>query len=193
MRHLRRPILTSLLAGAAVTLLAAGCGSSSPTSPTSPSASGSTTSGSSVHLTLVQIQQDTVRFADCMRSHGVNFPDPTTDPHAFKNAFNTESPATQSAGAACQHLLPPGGTRSGPDVHSPSQIAAFVAFAHCMRGHGFPSFPDPTSTGQLSRQMLASAGIDLHQPAIVQAADACTSVTHGVITRAMVARFASGQ
>lgn len=177
-------MLIFILAGA-VSLLAAGCGSSSPRS-----ASASRSGG---HLTPVQTQQAMVRFADCMRSHGVSFPDPTTEPHAFKDAFNTKSPAMQSAGGACQHLLPPGGTRARPDVHSPAQIAAFVAFAHCMRSHGFPSFPDPTSTGELSRDMLASAGIDLHQPAIVQAADACTSVTHGVITRVMVARFVAGQ
>ena len=58
-----------------------------------------------------------------------------------------------------------------------------------MRSHGFPSFPDPTSTGNLNHEMLANAGIDLHQPAVVQAADACVGVTHGLITRADVARF----
>jgi hypothetical protein len=61
-----------------------------------------------------------------------------------------------------------------------------------MRGHGFPSFPDPTSSGDLTYQMLATAGIDLHQPAVVQAADACVGVTHGFITKAGVARFIAG-
>jgi hypothetical protein len=41
--------------------------------------------------------------------------------------------------------------------------------------------------------MLANAGIDLHQPALVPAADDCVSVTHGVLTKAAVARFAAGQ
>jgi hypothetical protein len=41
--------------------------------------------------------------------------------------------------------------------------------------------------------MLANAGINLHQPAIVQAADACVSVTHGFLTKADVARFVAGQ
>jgi hypothetical protein len=72
------------------------------------------------------------------------------------------------------------------------QIAALRAFARCIRSHGFPSFPDPTSGGQISHQMLASAGIDLHQPAVLPAAEACVSVTHGVITRADVARFVAG-
>jgi hypothetical protein len=62
-----------------------------------------------------------------------------------------------------------------------------------MRGHGFPSFPDPTSSGRLTREMLANAGINLHLPAVLQAADACVSVTHGVITTTAVARFVAGQ
>ena len=40
--------------------------------------------------------------------------------------------------------------------------------------------------------MLASAGIDLHEPTVVQAADACTSVTDEVITKAAVAQFVAG-
>jgi hypothetical protein len=41
--------------------------------------------------------------------------------------------------------------------------------------------------------MLATAGIALHQPAVLDAADACVSVTHGLITKASVARFVAGQ
>ena len=68
-----------------------------------------------------------------------------------------------------------------------------LAFARCMRSHGFPSFPDPSSSGQLTHEMLANAGINIHQPAVLQAADACVSVTHGFITKAAVARFVAGQ
>jgi len=41
--------------------------------------------------------------------------------------------------------------------------------------------------------MLTNAGINLHQPAVVQAADACVGVTHGFITKAAIARFVAGQ
>jgi hypothetical protein len=67
-----------------------------------------------------------------------------------------------------------------------------VAFARCLRSHGFVNFPDPTSGGDLTHQMLATAQINLQQPALVQAADACVGVTHGVITKAVVARFVAG-
>ena len=140
---------------------------------------------------VAQTNQTMIPFVDCMRSHGVpDFPDPGS--RAFKNAFNTQSPAFKLAYTACQHLQPGGGPPNQNSAHSPGQIAAMLAFARCMRSHGFPSFPDPTSSGQLTHEMLASAGINLQQPAVLPAADACVSVTHGVITKATVARFTAG-
>jgi hypothetical protein len=139
------------------------------------------------------MEQAAVRFSDCMRSHGLSdFPDPGTAPREFKNALETKSPAFQGAETACRHLLPGGGTHDSSSPPSPAQVAAELAFARCLRGHGFPSFPDPSSSGELSHEMLASAGIDLHQPAVIQAADACVGVTHGFLTRAAVARFVAG-
>lgn len=164
----------------------AGCGSSSPAS--------SSSGGRPTQAQLQRELQDAVRFADCVRSHGVaNFPDPSTSPHAFKSALGTNSPAVKSAAAACRHLLPRGGRRNQSPAYSQSQIAAMVAFARCIRSHGFPSFPDPTSSGELNHEMVAGAGINLHQPAVLRAGDACVGVTHGVITRAIVARFVAGQ
>jgi hypothetical protein len=161
----------------------AACGSGSPSS-----------SSSGGQPTQAQIQEHLIRFTSCMRSHRVpNLPDPTTSPRAFKDALSNTSPAFQSAATACQHLLPGGSLYGRSPAHSQAQIAAMLAFAQCMRSHGFRSFPDPTSTGLVSRQMLANAGINLHQPAVLPAADACVSVTHGMITKAEVARVAAGQ
>jgi hypothetical protein len=145
---------------------------------------------------MQQGQQDAVRFAQCMRSNGVpNFPGPTS-PKEFKQSIGASSegsPTFQSADTACRHLLPSGGPPSQSAVHSRAQIVAALAFARCMRSHGFPNFPDPTGSGQVTHEMLANAGIDLHQPAVLEAADACVSVTHGVLTKAAVAGFAAGQ
>lgn len=194
----RRPLIpTSIVAIAAASLLAAGCGSS-PSSPSSSSgSSGSSSSGGAPsQAQLQQENQEVIRFADCMRSHGVpGLPDPTSDPHAFKEALDPtteQSPAFGSAMTACHHLVPGGGTHSQPTPPNPAQTSALLAFARCLRGHGFPRFPDPSSTGDITHEMLASAGINLQQPAVVQAADACTSVTHGLLTRSDVARFVAG-
>jgi hypothetical protein len=170
-------------------MVIAACGSSSPTS--------SRTSGSGARATqaqLQQAQQDAVRFAGCLRAHGVpDFPDPTS-PQQLKSSFaGIKSPAVGSAAMACRHLLGGGGTPSQTPAQTRAQTVAALAFARCLRGHGFPRFPDPTSTGQLTHEMLAAAGIDVHQPAVVQAADACVGVTRGLITRAAVARFVAGE
>jgi hypothetical protein len=182
----RTLIPTSALAVAAFSLLAAGCGSNS--------SSSSSSGGPPTQAQLQQAQQVAVRFAGCMRSHGV--PNLSDSPYAQKQMLSSssaQSPAVQSAEAACRHLLPNGGQSSQSAAQSQAHTVALLAFARCLRSHGFPSFPDPTSSGQVTHQMLANAGINLHQPAVLQAADACVGVTHGVITKAIVARFVAGQ
>jgi hypothetical protein len=179
----RLPIVAAAVAAGA---LIGACGSHSPNS------TGSSSSG--IRLTYAQAQQDAVRFAGCLRAHGVtDFPDPTS-PQEFKSSLGNrqQSPALQSAETACRDLLPGGGGQNQPAARGPAQITAELAFARCLRGHGFPNFPDPTTSGQLTHEMLAAAGINLHQPAVVGAADACVGVTHGFITRADVARFVAG-
>lgn len=199
-------MFTNSLIRPAVAILAAtaiaACGSSSANSATSSGSSGSSGSGGSSGsagsgrgLTYAQAQHDAVRFARCMRAHGVDVPDPTS-PRAFKQAVGDLSgtPAFNGAAAACRHLLPGGG--GAPDqsqAPSRAQLAAELAFARCIRSHGFPGFPDPTSSAGITHELLTSAGIDVHQPAVVRAADACVGVTHGFLTRAAVARFVAGQ
>jgi hypothetical protein len=144
---------------------------------------------------MLQGQQDAVKFAQCMRSHGVrNFPDPTS-PQQFKLdiASSEGSPAFQPAQTACQHVLPGGGPPSQSPAQRQAQTVAALAFARCLRSHGLPNFPDPRGSGQITHEMLANAGIDPRQPAVLHAADACVSVTHGLLTKAAVARFAAGQ
>jgi hypothetical protein len=73
-----------------------------------------------------QLQQQLVKFAQCMRSHGVNVPDPTFNNNGggggpgagfgFRGGFNSSqrnSPAFQAAAKACQSLRPQFG-RGGP-------------------------------------------------------------------------------
>jgi hypothetical protein len=178
----RRPhIPTTVIATAAVSLLAAGCGGGSST--TAAKTTAATPSGA-------------LAYARCMRSHGVtNFPDPTGGNNkeavvsALQAVGNSQAQAAQTACMPVNGGSPGTGQSAGP---SQARTAAMLAFARCIRGHGFPTFPDPTSSGQLTHEMLASAGINLQQPAVLQAGDACVSVTHGIITKAIVARFVAG-
>jgi len=179
MRCRRSPILTAVIAGAAASLLAAGCGG-----------------GSSTPAATTTKLNRPLAFSHCMHSHGVpNFPDPNSSGQIQKRqiiALDPSSPQFQAAQRACARLWPYGSPGSN-STQGHANTAAMLAFARCIRSHGFANFPDPTTSGQLTHEMLASAGINLHQPAVLQAGDACVGVTHGFITTAAVARFVAGQ
>ena len=159
-------------------------------SPSSPSSAGPPTQPQ-----MQQLQQSAVRFAQLhavARAGQLARPAPPPESSSNRSArAPTRSPAARSAETACRHLLPGGGPPRQSAAHSQAQTVAALAFAHCLRSHGLPNFPDPTSSGQITHETLANAGINLHQPAVLQAADACVSVTHGVLTKAAVARFAA--
>lgn len=183
-RHLRA---AALMAAAALTVIAAGCGGS-------PAASTGTTGAQTGRP-----GEAAYKFSACMRSHGLTrFPDPVVKTSAGHSAVGikvtpgeTSSPAFKSAQSACQHLLPHGGPSSESGHGGPSK-QAFLAFAQCLRTHGFPRFPDPDAQGQLTQQTINAAGVNIHAPGFFSAATGCTSVTHGQITRAMLARAING-
>lgn len=86
-----------------------------------------------------------LKFADCIRARGVpSFPDPTAGGGGFNlgPGIHPQSPAFKTARQACAKLTPRG--RSGGVQATESQFLAALRFAKCMRGHGFPRFPDPT-------------------------------------------------
>ncbi len=66
-----------------------------------------------------QFQQQLVKFAECMRSHGVNIPDPQANSgggFGFRQAFRSidrNSPAFKTALEACQSLRPRFGRGAG--------------------------------------------------------------------------------
>jgi hypothetical protein len=180
------PALLAGLASLAVTALAAGCGGNSPSSGSSSARAGG--AGGTPGETAYE-------FSACMRNHGVtNFPDPVVKSTAGSTSVSiainpsiTGQPAFKSAQAACGHILPKGG--AGP-ANTPAQrqarTQALIAFARCLRAHGFPNFPDPDSSGELSQEAIERAGINFHTPALLTAGKGCASVTHGMITPAQV-------
>jgi len=176
MRHRRPLIPISAIAVVAACVCVAGCGGSSPTT------AAKTTK-----------QNPLLAYSSCMRSHGVsNFPDPSGSAGIPKSEVVplVGTPDFNSASEACAHLAPGGSL--GPSAQSvPAHTAALLAFARCVRSHGFPTFPDPTKSGQMTPEMAAQAGINLRQPAVLRTAVACTSVTHGILTKAAVTRALS--
>jgi hypothetical protein len=175
----RPPILTTIVAIAAFSLLASGCGGGS--------------SGSTAAATRTT-QNGALAFARCMRSHGVqHWPDPGSNGQFDKSELRqlgVSKSEINAAQSACQHLFP---FSSGPTrAQQQARDRAALAFAACMRARGFANFPDPTAQGQLTPQMVAAAGIDLHQPGLLRVGIACTGVTHGWLKPAAVERAVNG-
>jgi hypothetical protein len=177
---LRLTIILGLLA-AAVGLAA--CGSSGSTSSTA----GELTAASKYHSAL--------RFAQCMRSHGVpSFPDPSANGRGGLQIQQNSSgssgsvtvdgvavnaPAFESAMQACRSVLPNGGRPTA--AQSAKLRSQALAMARCMRSHGVPNFPDPQfqNGGAEVGIRIGGTGINPRSPAFQAAQRACGSIFGG--------------
>jgi hypothetical protein len=59
------------------------------------------------------------------------------------SGISSAAPAFQAAQRSCRHLLPGGGSLSGPP--DPQAKAQVLKMSKCMRAHGISGFPDPHS------------------------------------------------
>jgi hypothetical protein len=134
-----------------------------------------------------------------MRANGVpNFPDPgpgggfTFNP---ADGADPSSPVFDAAQAKCQKYMTLGaGLTPGTRTHPSAQwLAEMVKAAQCMRRHGVPSFPDPTTTvpspkvlgggGQISNIdgvvfVFPAATVDTQSPVFTRAAKTCGFPLH---------------
>ena len=131
--------LWPLAAVALVALIGAGCGGSKD------GGDGNTTAAN---------QEKAVKFAQCMREHGVTaFPDPdasgnlTIDGVLNGSSIDPDSPTWNAAIDACKDLQPPGFTGGGE--RDAGQQEAALQFAQCIRENGVTDFPDPDPDGPM--------------------------------------------
>jgi hypothetical protein len=185
----RRPLLFGwVVAVAAFSLLAAGCGGS-PGSHVAQLGTTATRSNSAAATPTVSGQgsrlQQLLAFSRCMRSKGVQgFPDPTSSgviPKVSLHQVGIGASQIAAAQTACRHLLP-----SGPASPAQARLAQAwnnsATFAHCMRSHGIPNWPDPTPDAVHSGQPtfnLQPAGIDPNSPLLTSKIHACEPLLHG--------------
>ncbi|HXR21247.1 MAG TPA: hypothetical protein VN786_01715 [Acidimicrobiales bacterium] len=125
----------------------------------------------------------------CLRQHGLpDLPGPvlaTSGPSKGQMMLDKAgllaypSSVVSQATAACSAAMAQ--LPSGPNsVTSAQQLQDLLAFAHCVRNHGVPNFPDPNSQGGFS---LAGTGINSHQltSAELAAARTCLPTAHGQV------------
>ncbi len=139
-----------LIAAAGLALLAACSGSPPPDGPVSSQA---------------------VAFSHCMRSHSVpDFPDPASGggvPKVTPQQAGVSQAGFQAAQLACAHLLQPA------PAQVPQIMTGLLNFARCMRAHGIPNWPDP-STDRNGQPVFDIPGIDPESPRVSNTADQCT-------------------
>jgi hypothetical protein len=185
----RSPLLGSVVAVAAFSLLAAGCGGGSPGSHVAQIGTTATHSNGAVATPTAsgpgtRLQQ-LLAFSRCMRSKGVpGFPDPTSSgviPKVSLQQIGVSASQIAAAQTACRHLLP-----SGPASPAQARLAqawnTSAAFAHCMRSHGISNWPDPSPDAVHPGQPtfnLQSAGIDPNSPLLTSKTHACEPPLHG--------------
>lgn len=166
------PSAARIVAAGVMVLLATACSSPSSTgaagSSSSSTASGSSTAGGATG------SPSAVAYSACMRSHGVpNFPDPTSSgqiPKGDAQEFGVSTSQYQAAQADCQHLIPTAGSlheeeyqcmQNGdcPPALKQQMLIADRKLAQCMRSHGVPNFPDPTTDSSGPIFNISAAGI----------------------------------
>lgn len=140
----RRPFLAIVL-GSVIALVAAGCGSNTTGGISSGGSAGGgdgSASASNGGDTQVTKREKAVKFAECVRAHGVpHFPDPDATGN-FNFAVDVSAATFTAAVSACKALQPPG-TLSGH--RSAKQQSTALRFAACVRANGVPDFPDPVN------------------------------------------------
>jgi len=195
MMRCRRPLLLgSVVAVAAFSLLAAGCGGGggSPGVANVASTAAASTTATPATATPATAQNGLLAFSRCMRSNGMpSFPDPQRfiggNVKLTLHQLGANNPHFQAAISACSDLLPSrGGSSAQTAQQQRTQLADELSFARCMRSHGVSRFPDPTAQGQLTIEMVQAQGIDVHSPAVLQDVQACLPASHGALTPAKV-------
>lgn len=111
----------------------------------------------------VSDQEKARKFAQCMRTNGVDMPDPETNDgggiaiRAGKvkgKSTKADESKFKAAMNKCRSLMPNGGK---PPKLTPEDSAKMREFAKCMRQHGV-DMPDPSDDGAITIKRKAGAG-----------------------------------
>ena len=171
----RWPLVTLALVSL-IALVGAGCGANaaSEASGGNPRSGASSASAGSGAETQATKREKAVKFAECVRAHGVpHFPDPDAT-GSFNFGVDVSAETFTAAVDACKALQPPGTLSSH---RSASQQSTALRFAACVRANGVPDFPDPVN-GQplINTYLIPSANRPGGMSILNAATHRCSSV-----------------
>jgi hypothetical protein len=124
-------------------------------------------------------EEAALEYAQCMREHGIDFPDPVNGRFEFRQGADEDPQKMQEAQEACQDIL----ERAAPPPLDEEQEAelreATLEFARCMREHGVDDYPDPQfeEGGGVLMQMPEGTEDD---PQFEEAQEACQPILDSV-------------
>lgn len=176
---------TAAAAALAGALGVAGCGGGTGGDGIATAGGAATPSASASPAASLSPEDAALKFAQCMRAHGVDMPDPKFGSGGGVNITikgNAPQQVVQKAQKACQQYMPRAGS-AGPGKLSAADQERALKFAQCMRDHGV-DMPDPTFSGggvQLrvgggpgkTTQSSGGRGIDPNDPTFKAAQQAC--------------------
>ena len=157
----------ALVAAALVILLgmAAGCGDSGTGDSALPDAAGAATSPSSSSSADADLDPDDamLKFAQCMREHGVDVPDPGPNGGIRVDGKGLSQDQLEAAQAACQKWMDMAAPADGGHDLTEEEKQQFLDMAACMRERGY-DFPDPTFDGGRVTQKMGKGKDDPDAP-----------------------------
>jgi hypothetical protein len=161
-----RPLAAALLAACA--LAVAACGGDDATDGASSAADRSS-----------EARDAQLKYAQCMRDHGVDMPDPTFGSGGRSTQIGPDLDIPRGkfreAEQACKKYLD---AIEPPELSEEQQQEfrdAALAHSRCMREHGIENFPDPTfgEDGRAEVRIEAGSGFDENDPDVKEAMEAC--------------------
>jgi hypothetical protein len=105
-----------------------------------------------------------LKFAKCMREHGLEVPDPQRGPNGGitqkmgkDKGERIGEGKMEAAQKDCEHFMEGGGGPSEDPADQAKRQDAFIAYAKCMRGHGI-DMPDPQFEGNKVKMTIGRPG-----------------------------------
>jgi hypothetical protein len=129
-----------------------------------------------------EAREAALNYAQCMREHGIDMPDPTFEGGgSLQTGLDPEDPDDfkrekfREAERACRKYME---DIEPPDVSEEEQQEfreAALANARCMREHGIENFPDPTfgENGEARIRLDRGEGLNPEDPDFKEAQEAC--------------------
>ncbi|WP_162795360.1 hypothetical protein [Nonomuraea lactucae] len=166
------PIRRTLVATAVLALAAAGCGArQSPTGVASVATASGKPAATPTATTTANPEEQARKFAQCMRDHGVDMPDP--EPGAgggvkVRLGKQGDEAKTKKAFEACKEFSP---VKQRGQI-KPEDVEKMRAFAACMRENGV-DMPDPEPNGGFVAGGGPRRGFKPDDPTFKKAFEAC--------------------